>query len=61
MTGMLLKDKVAVITGAGSGIGAASAQRFAMEGAAVVAADIRLRKAEHVATGIVEAGGTANR
>jgi NAD(P)-dependent dehydrogenase (short-subunit alcohol dehydrogenase family) len=59
MTGMLLKDTVAVITGAGSGIGAASAQRFAMEGAAVVAADIRLRKAEHVATGIVEAGGTA--
>ena len=38
---MLLQDKVAIVTGAGSGIGRASALRFAAEGAPVVAADIR--------------------
>lgn len=37
---MRLKDKVAVITGAGSGMGAAMARRFAGEGAKVVCADI---------------------
>ena len=37
-----LKDKVCLITGAGSGIGQASARRFAQEGAHVVAADIDL-------------------
>ena len=36
---MRLKDKVAIITGAGSGIGRAMAQRFAAEGAFVVVAD----------------------
>ena len=36
---MLLKDKVALITGAGSGIGRASALRFAQEGAKVMVAD----------------------
>ncbi len=38
---MRLRDKVAIITGAGSGIGLATAQRFAAEGARVVVADIR--------------------
>ncbi|MEK5442532.1 SDR family NAD(P)-dependent oxidoreductase [Fredinandcohnia sp. FSL W7-1320] len=37
---MRLKDKVAIITGAGSGIGKASAERFIKEGAKVVLADI---------------------
>src|SRR5205809_1904181 len=37
-----LKDKVGLITGAGSGIGEASARRFAAEGARVVVADIDL-------------------
>src|SRR5437762_4513040 len=37
-----LKDKAGRITGAGSGIGQASARRFAQEGARVVAADIEL-------------------
>jgi NAD(P)-dependent dehydrogenase (short-subunit alcohol dehydrogenase family) len=37
---MRLKDKVALITGAGSGIGRESALRFAAEGAAVVVADV---------------------
>ena len=41
---MLLGDKTAIVTGAGSGIGRASAIRFAQEGAAVVVADIRLAR-----------------
>ena len=36
---MRLRDKVAVITGAASGMGLAMATRFAAEGARVVAAD----------------------
>ena len=46
---MRLKDKVAVISGAGSGIGRASAQRFAAEGARVVAADIVAEHASETA------------
>jgi NAD(P)-dependent dehydrogenase (short-subunit alcohol dehydrogenase family) len=37
---MRMKDKVAVVTGAASGIGSATIRRFAAEGATVVAADI---------------------
>ena len=37
---MRLKDKIAIITGAGNGIGRASAELFAAEGATVIAADI---------------------
>ncbi|MEM7019110.1 MAG: SDR family oxidoreductase [Pseudomonadota bacterium] len=55
----LLADKIAIITGAGSGIGAASAHRFAEEGACVVVVDIRERKAEQVASEIEEKGGSA--
>lgn len=57
---MLLRDKVAIVTGAGSGIGAASAARFAVEGAAVVVADIRASKAEETAAAIAAAGGEAH-
>lgn len=39
--GMRLADRIAVITGAASGIGAASARRFVEEGARVVIADVR--------------------
>lgn len=56
---MLLENKVAIVTGAGSGIGAASALRFAQEGAAVVVADVRLRKAQETVAAIAEAGGHA--
>ncbi|MDH4147601.1 MAG: SDR family oxidoreductase [Acidimicrobiia bacterium] len=57
--GVLLNDKTAIVTGAGSGIGAASARRFAAEGAAVVVADVRARKATEVAAQINESGGHA--
>tara|TARA_Y100000590_G_scaffold129285_1_gene147792 strand:- start:24045 stop:24890 length:846 start_codon:yes stop_codon:yes gene_type:complete len=56
---MLLTDKVAIVTGGGSGIGEATSLRFSQEGAAVVVADMRLRKAEAVAKQINEQGGHA--
>ena len=56
---MLLTDKVAIVTGGGSGIGEATSLRFSQEGAAVVVADMRLRKAKEVAKQINEQGGHA--
>lgn len=55
----LLENKIAIVTGAGSGIGKASALRFAAEGAAVVVADLREAKAIEVAEAITQAGGHA--
>lgn len=54
---MRLKDKVAVITGAGSGIGRATAELFAAEGAAVVASDWNARSLEDAVVAIRAAGG----
>lgn len=54
-----LDDQVALITGAGAGIGRAIALNFAGAGAAVMVSDLDLAAAESVAAEIVEAGGRA--
>lgn len=53
------RDKICVVTGAGSGIGAACAQALAAEGAYVVMTDIRADMLETAHKAIVEAGGRA--
>ena len=53
-----LKDKVAIITGGNSGVGAATAKRFAAEGAKVVITARRKEALDKVAAEITEAGGT---
>jgi 3-oxoacyl-[acyl-carrier protein] reductase len=54
-----LSGKTAIVTGAGSGIGAAIATRFGEEGVNVVVADINLSAATEVAQAITAAGGAA--
>lgn len=54
-----LKDRVALVTGGGSGIGAATAGFFAREGAALCVADVVEANARAVADEIVGAGGRA--
>ena len=54
---MRLQGKVALITGAGSGIGEACSLRFALEGAKVVASDLNGAAAKSVVARIGEAGG----
>ena len=57
--GTRLADKVCVITGAGSGIGQASARLFASEGGHVVVADIDLAAARETAEEIANSGADA--
>jgi len=56
---MRLKDRVALITGAGSGIGREAAIRFAQEGAKIVVADVNDIGGEESAALVRDAGGEA--
>jgi NAD(P)-dependent dehydrogenase (short-subunit alcohol dehydrogenase family) len=56
---MQIENSVAIITGAGSGIGRALAASFAAAGARVVAADLDAESAEQTAAQILAAGGQA--
>ena len=56
---MRLKGKVALVTGAASGIGREIALTYAKEGAKVVIADLNQQGADAAAAEITKAGGTA--
>ncbi|GAJ97912.1 SDR family NAD(P)-dependent oxidoreductase [Geomicrobium sp. JCM 19055] len=56
---MRLQNKIALITGAGSGMGEAEALRFAKEGATVIATDINEEAVKQVVKTITAAGGQA--
>lgn len=56
---MLLENKVAIITGAASGFGRATAELYAKEGAKVVVVDYNEETAQQTAAGIRENGGEA--
>jgi 2-keto-3-deoxy-L-fuconate dehydrogenase len=55
-----LEKKIALISGAGAGIGEASCHRLASEGATVVAMDLRADAAQRVADAVRKAGGKAH-
>jgi NAD(P)-dependent dehydrogenase (short-subunit alcohol dehydrogenase family) len=56
---MRLAHKIALITGAGSGLGRAAAKLFSSEGAAIAAADLDLDSANQTAAEVTGAGGKA--
>ncbi len=55
-----LQDKVCIITGAGSGMGASEALAFAKHGAKIIVADIDFEKASEITKKIVADGGIAH-
>ena len=61
MTGMLLDGKSAVIMGSGSGVGRASALRFAEEGAKAVVADVDLDRAKETVRLVAQDGDDVRR
>lgn len=56
---MRLKDKITIVTGAGSGFGEGIARRFAQEGAKLIVNDINKQGGERVTREIRDAGGSA--
>ncbi|MBQ0733055.1 SDR family NAD(P)-dependent oxidoreductase [Aquimarina celericrescens] len=56
---MQVKDKIVIVTGAGSGIGAAAAKHFAKHQAKVVVSDVKEEKAQKIADEIKDAKGEA--
>jgi NAD(P)-dependent dehydrogenase (short-subunit alcohol dehydrogenase family) len=58
--GLIGDGRVAVITGAASGIGRAMAELFASEGSAVIVADLDADEADRMAKGITDQGGSAH-
>lgn len=59
MSGAPLSDRVAIVFGSATGIGAACARTLADRGATVVLADIAVDAAERIAEGITASGGRA--
>ena len=54
-----LSDAVAIVTGGSAGIGRAAAERFALEGASVVVADVQVDAGKETVEHVVDAGGDA--